>query len=121
MANKQNLISLADRTTEEQRAIATKGGKASGEARRAKKTIAQALREVLAEELPSNPNMTKLDGIVGKTLESMYKKPSAKSLKVLAEILGEMQINVHHEGLALNIQASEEGKENIEKIIAGEE
>lgn len=118
MAGKDN---LRVPSSEEAREYGKRGGIASGEARKARKTIAQALREVLAEELPSNPNMTKLDGIVGKTLESMYKKPSAKALKVLAEILGEMQINVHHEGLALNIQASEEGKENIEKIIAGEE
>lgn len=34
-----NLISLSDRTTEEQRGIATAGGKASGEARRRKKAM----------------------------------------------------------------------------------
>lgn len=120
MANEQNLISLADRTTEEQRAIARLGGKASGEARRAKKTIAQALREVLDEPLVSDPQKTKLEAIVGKTAEALYKKPSAKGLKILAEILGEMEVKVHHEGLALNIQTSEEGKANIEKIIEGE-
>ena len=39
MAGKENLISLADRTTEEQREIATAGGKASGESRRARKAM----------------------------------------------------------------------------------
>ena len=34
MANDENLVSLADRTTSERREIAIKGGKASGEARR---------------------------------------------------------------------------------------
>jgi hypothetical protein len=38
MAGKDNLITLDKRTKEEQRAIAKKGGKASGEARRIKKT-----------------------------------------------------------------------------------
>jgi hypothetical protein len=39
MANEENLVSLADRTTSEKRAIATAGGKASGEARRNKKML----------------------------------------------------------------------------------
>lgn len=41
--NESNLISLADRTTEEQREIARKGGIASGEVRRRKKTLKEAL------------------------------------------------------------------------------
>lgn len=39
MANEQNLVSLANRTTSEKREIATKGGLASGEARRNKKML----------------------------------------------------------------------------------
>lgn len=39
MANSENLVSLADRTTSEKREIATKGGLASGEARRNKKIL----------------------------------------------------------------------------------
>lgn len=39
MANEQNLVSLKNRTTTEQRAIARAGGIASGEARRQKKTL----------------------------------------------------------------------------------
>ena len=39
MANEQNLVSLKNRTTAEQRAIARAGGIASGEARRQKKTL----------------------------------------------------------------------------------
>ena len=43
----ENLISLADRTTDEQRAIARAGGIASGEARRQKRTMREIAREVL--------------------------------------------------------------------------
>lgn len=39
MANNENLVSLKNRTTAEQRAIARAGGIASGEARRQKKTL----------------------------------------------------------------------------------
>lgn len=43
MANEENLVSLADRTTEEQREIARKGGIASGEARKKRKTLKEEL------------------------------------------------------------------------------
>ena len=49
LAGKENLVSLADRTTEEQRAIASAGGKASGEARRKRKTLKEELLLMLAD------------------------------------------------------------------------
>ena len=49
LANTENLVSLADRTTEEQRAIASAGGKASGEARRKRKTLKEELLLMLSE------------------------------------------------------------------------
>lgn len=49
MANTENLVSLADRTTEEQRAIASAGGKASGEARRKRKTLKEELLLMLSD------------------------------------------------------------------------
>ena len=49
MSNAENLVSLADRTTEEQRAIASAGGKASGEARRKRKTLKEELLLMLSE------------------------------------------------------------------------
>jgi len=47
MANTENLVSLGDRTMEEQRKIATMGGKASGEARRRKASIRNSLINIL--------------------------------------------------------------------------
>lgn len=49
MANEQNLISLADRTTSEKREIARKGGKASGEARRKRRTLREELLLMLED------------------------------------------------------------------------
>ena len=49
MANTENLVSLADRTTEEQRAIASAGGKASVEARRKRKTLREELLLMLSD------------------------------------------------------------------------
>jgi hypothetical protein len=48
MANEQNLKSLQERTTEEKREIAQKGGKASGEARRRKKDMKERLEILLS-------------------------------------------------------------------------
>lgn len=47
--NESNLISLADRTTEEQRKIARMGGVASGESRRQRKTLKEELLLLLEE------------------------------------------------------------------------
>ena len=49
MAGKENLVSLGDRTTEEQREIARKGGIKSGEVRRARKTLKETLLLMLEE------------------------------------------------------------------------
>lgn len=56
MPGKDNLVSLADRTTEEQREIAKKGGKASGEARRKNQTLKQVARMILYAKAP--PSMS---------------------------------------------------------------
>lgn len=48
MAGKDNLIPMNQRTEEEQREIASKGGKASVEARRRKKTMRENLEILLA-------------------------------------------------------------------------
>ena len=55
--NKENLVSLADRTTEEQRAIARQGGIASGEARRKKATMLSVLEKTLDQTNAKN-NLT---------------------------------------------------------------
>ena len=56
--NEENLVSLADRTTEEQRAIATQGGIASGVARRKKKTMREQA-ELLLSLAVKNTKMKK--------------------------------------------------------------
>lgn len=64
MASK-NLISLADRTTEEQREIARKGGQKSGEVRKAKKTMKQMLDYLLEKNIKTNKgNMSTLEAIM---------------------------------------------------------
>lgn len=67
---KEDLISIADRTTEEQQAIATKGGIASGKARREKKAMKDTLAALLSmplrngkgAEIESIKNLTAVKG-----------------------------------------------------------
>lgn len=46
--NPENLVSIGDRTTEEQRKITSNGGKASGEARRKKRSMKSAAKLLLS-------------------------------------------------------------------------
>ena len=59
---KEDLISLADRTTEEQQAIATKGGIASGKTRRERKAMKDTLGALLAMPLKDD-SVTDIEGI----------------------------------------------------------
>ena len=54
MANPENLKSLADRTTSEQREIAKAGGKKSGQVRKQKKLLSQMYAEILGEVFGEN-------------------------------------------------------------------
>lgn len=74
--NESNLVSLADRTTEEQREIARRGGIASGEARREKKRLKEAIETAL--ELPYTDMMTgktttNLEAVVAALIEQARK------------------------------------------------
>lgn len=85
--NIDNLVSLADRTTEEVREIGKKGGIASGEARRQKK----AMREMLEMCL----QMKNKKGLTYQQLATMGLingaiKGNAQNYKVILETLGEL-------------------------------
>lgn len=61
---RENLVSLADRTTEEQREIASKGGKASVKARREKKLLSEFYGKMLADsyDIEVEGELKKLSG-----------------------------------------------------------
>lgn len=97
MANgKDNLVSLADRTTEEQREIARAGGIASGEARRRNRTWRQ-IAEILAERkinmpLPGGGTEEMMYDMA--LIQSMYQKAitkgDTKAAEFIAKLLGEI-------------------------------
>ena len=120
MANEGNLKPNSERTPKERVELARKAGKASGKKRRERKTIADALRKVLDEPIAKGSRQTRLDGISIKVIKKMFDDPDIRDMKCLAEILGELKQTITAEGMTLNINASEEGKNNIKRILEGE-
>lgn len=120
MANEANLKANSERTPSERIELARKAGKASGRRRRERKSIADALRKVLDEPIAKGSRQTRLDGISIKVIKKMFEDPDIRDMKCLAEILGELKQTINAEGMTLNINASEEGKNNIKRILEGE-
>ena len=115
-----NLVPNSERTPEWRKEVARRGGVASGESRRRRKSVKEALEAMLEEPAAAGSQMSRLDAIVVRTLKRMYDNPTMRELKILAEVLGELKINLEHTGMQLNIQTSAEGSESIERIFRGE-
>lgn len=81
MAGTKNLIPLNKRTKEEQKAITTAGGKASGESRRARKTLKEELLMLLSEgDTQKNVSVA----MIQKALEG-----DTKAFEVIRDTIGE--------------------------------
>lgn len=101
MANEKNLIPFSERTESEQREIRSEGGKASGAARRRKKSLREAadlylslpfrdgrkLRAMVSDGLDPNEIDNQMAVIVG--LAKMAQMGDSKSAKLLFELLNE--------------------------------
>lgn len=90
---KKDLISLADRTTEEQQEIARKGGIASGKARREKKKLRESLEELLAKtQIGENgEELTGADAISIKLFEQAL-KGNVKAFMTIRDTVGEKPV-----------------------------
>ena len=101
MPNEQNLIPMDQRSEDEVRALARKGGLASGVSRRRKKSLREAADLYLSLQVSNKQTWNKLsrDGVdpedidnqmaivAGLSLKAM--KGDAKAAKTLFELLGE--------------------------------
>lgn len=86
----KNLISLADRTTEEKRAIGIKGGTKSQEVQRAKRTAKAILNEFL--EMPNSeyPNMTNKEVMEMRLIKAgTNPEASLKAIDMIHEMIEE--------------------------------
>ena len=100
MAGKENLVNLADRTTDEQRDIARQGGLASGEARRRRKSMkewAEIFGAMPVKVKGPDGSVTDSDTLGGIIAAQMAKasKGDTKAAKFVAELLGEMEKTIN--------------------------
>lgn len=70
-------------------------GIASGEAKRRNKLLKEELRDILMEETTKGSGVTKMQAVIQNVLKNTLSKGKALDLKIIAEILGEMEINVN--------------------------
>lgn len=75
--------------------VAREGGLASGESKHRRKLLRETLMEELSKETAKGSGVTKQEAIVAAVVKNLYDKPNAKGLKIMTEILGEMEINVN--------------------------
>lgn len=84
-------------TREQASDMGKKGAVKSAETKRRNKLLKEVLMEQLDQEITTKngEKITRREAIVAATLKNLYDKPSAKGLKIIAEVCGEMEINVN--------------------------
>ena len=90
MANEQNLNPFGTLTEDEQRKISSKGGKASGEARRKKKLLRECLEILLEKEMTDKKGetMTGAEALSAKLFKEAM-KGNVKAFEVLRDTAGQ--------------------------------
>lgn len=105
--NKQNLVSLADRTTEERRAIAVKGGIASGEARSFKRMLGDIGKEAASQ----GSNVSRKE-YIARRLYDLAGKGNLKAIELLMRVLNELDDTV-----TLNVKTRDLNAEEAAKLL----
>lgn len=102
MANEQNLIPNSERTPNERKELARKGGIASGKARQERKAIQQMLSDYLEKNASKEPRLAKLAAQIGlkgdESIKYLFtvvctlntlKNGELKDLELMMKLLGE--------------------------------
>jgi TRAP-type C4-dicarboxylate transport system substrate-binding protein len=94
MANEQNLKPFDQLTESEQRAIRSKGGKASGEARRARKTLREELLALLSQEIKDeNGNSVNTQVAMSTSLIKEAIDGNTKAFELVRDTIGEKPVD----------------------------
>lgn len=98
-----------------QRETARLGGIARQAQAKRNKLLKEVLMEQLGQEVitKSGEKITRREAIVAATLKNLYDKPSAKGLKIIAEICGEMEINVNLTQSEKPVIMFDDGEDNV--------
>ena len=107
MANPQNLIPNSERTPSERKENCTKAGIASGKARREKKKLAQALREMMDEKIADG--LTRQEAFLKKALANSFNgSPNLDDLLKIQKLMGEEKTTIETEIKMPNFNITEE-------------
>lgn len=121
---KENLISLADRTTEEQREIAKKGGKASGEARRKKRDMRELMKLMLEENI-GGKDITYAQRLTQSmlTIASNPKQGAAavRAYETILHIIGQDEPEPKQEALDMLREILRENRKHAENVHTEQE
>lgn len=86
--NPKNLVSLADRTTEEQREIAKKGGIKSGQTRARNKMLKDILAMLLAKKTPDQ-DITNEEAMCLALIQRAIEQGDPKAFETIRDTLGQ--------------------------------
>lgn len=71
------------------------GGLTYGKNNQRRKLLKEELRDILNEETTKGSGVTKMQAVIQNVLKNTLSKGRALDLKIIAEVLGEMEINVN--------------------------
>lgn len=100
------------RSEDEAREGGRKGGVASGEARRQRKTVKEALRALMDEKAPNSTGDTRMDDFIRKAYENELKEPNLQSLLNLQKLLGELV-----DRMEINTEQAQSAKEALDVLL----
>lgn len=122
--NDENLVPFSERSEAEAREAGRKGGIASGKTRREQKTMREwakvfgAVPVTIKAQDGTDVDTTTLGNIVAAQMQKAT-RGDTKAAKFIADLLGETAGETG--GLTLVVNASPDGKANIEKLLKGKE
>ena len=93
MPNPENLVRNEDRTPEQRKANASKGGIASGKARRKRRELREMLLQELYARIPGS-TMNKAEYIIARVIKELADHPNMKDLRTAFELVGELEQKV---------------------------
>lgn len=96
-----------------QRETARLGGIARQAQAKRNKMLKEELREILNEETTAGSGVTKMQAVIQNVLKNTLSKGRALDLKILAEVLGEMEINVNLTQSEKPVIMFDDGKGNV--------
>lgn len=93
MANEQNLKPLSQRTKSEQRKIQSQGGKASGEARRARKTLKEELLALLSQDIKTEDGKVNTQVAMSTSIIKEALGGNTKAFEIIRDTIGEKPVD----------------------------